>query len=35
MYESPELVLKRLLVLLLTGEKVALCKFRTLETLEV
>jgi hypothetical protein len=35
MYESPEVVLKRLLVLLLTGEKVALCKFWMLETLEV
>jgi hypothetical protein len=35
MHESPEIVLKRLLVLLLTGEKVALCKFWTLETLEV
>jgi hypothetical protein len=35
MYESPEVVLERLLVLLLTGEKVVLCKFWTLETLEV
>jgi hypothetical protein len=35
MYESPEVVLERLLVLLLTGEKVTLCKFWTLETLEV
>jgi hypothetical protein len=35
MYESSEVILKRLLVLLLTGEKVALCKFWTLETLEV
>jgi hypothetical protein len=35
MNESPELVLERLLVLLLTREKVALCKFWTLETLEV
>jgi hypothetical protein len=35
MYESPEVVLKGLLVFLLTGEKIALCKFWTLETLEV
>jgi hypothetical protein len=35
MHESPKIVLERLLVLLLTGEKVALCKFWTLETLEV
>jgi hypothetical protein len=35
MYESPEIVLERLLVLLLKGEKVALCKFWTLEALEV
>jgi hypothetical protein len=35
MNESPEIVLERLLVLLLTREKVALCKFWTLETLEV
>jgi hypothetical protein len=34
-YESSEVVLERLLVLLLTGEKVALCKFWALETLEV
>jgi hypothetical protein len=33
MNESPEIVLERLLVLLLTREKVALCKFWTLETL--
>jgi hypothetical protein len=33
--ESPEVVLKRFLILLLTREKIALCKFRTLETLEV
>jgi hypothetical protein len=35
MYESSEVVLERLLVLLLTGEKVPLCKFWSLETLEV
>jgi hypothetical protein len=35
MDESPEIVLERLLVLLLTLEKVALYKFWTLETLEV
>jgi hypothetical protein len=35
MNESPEVVLKRFLVLLFTREKVALCKLRTLKTLEV
>jgi hypothetical protein len=35
MHESPKIVLERLLVLLLTREKVALCKFWTLEALEV
>jgi hypothetical protein len=35
MHESPEIVLERLLVLLLTREEVALCEFRTLEALEV
>jgi hypothetical protein len=35
MHESPEIVLKRFLVLLLAREKVALCEFWTLETLEV
>jgi hypothetical protein len=35
MYESPEIVLERLLVLLLIGEKVDLCKFWKLEALEV
>jgi hypothetical protein len=33
--ESPKVILERLLVLLLTREKVALCKFWTLKTLEV
>jgi hypothetical protein len=33
--ESPEVVLERFLVLLLTREKVALCKLRTLKTLEI
>jgi hypothetical protein len=35
MYETPEVALERLLVLLLTREKVALREFWTLETLEV
>jgi hypothetical protein len=35
MNESPKIVLERLLVLLLAREKVALCKFWTLETMEV
>jgi hypothetical protein len=35
MHESPEIVLERLLVLLLTRKEVALCEFWTLETLEV
>jgi hypothetical protein len=35
MNESPEIVLERLLLLLLTRENVALCKLWTLETLEV
>jgi hypothetical protein len=35
MHESPEIVLERLLVLLFAREEVALCEFRTLETLEV
>jgi hypothetical protein len=35
MYESLEIVLERLLVLLLTREEVALCEFWTLEALEV
>jgi hypothetical protein len=35
MSESPEVVLERFLVLLLTREKVALCKLQMLKTLEV
>jgi hypothetical protein len=34
-HKSSEVVLKGFLVLLLTGEKVTLCKFWMLETLEV
>jgi hypothetical protein len=33
--ESPDVILERFLVLLLTQEKVTLCKLRTLKTLEV
>jgi hypothetical protein len=33
--ESPKVVLERFLVLLLTREKVALCKLWTLKTLEI
>jgi hypothetical protein len=33
--ESPKVILERLFVLLLTQEKVALCKFWTLKTLEI
>jgi hypothetical protein len=35
MHESLEIVLERLLVLLFAREKVALCEFWMLETLEV
>jgi hypothetical protein len=35
MRKSPEIVLERFLVLMLAREKVALCKFWTLETLKV
>jgi hypothetical protein len=35
MHKSPEIVLERLLVLLLTREEVTLCEFWTLEALEV
>jgi hypothetical protein len=35
MYESPEIVLERFLVLLFAPKEVALCEFSTLETLEV
>jgi hypothetical protein len=33
--ESPKVILERFLVLLLTQQKVALFKFRTLKTLEI
>jgi hypothetical protein len=33
--KPPKVILERFLVLLLTGEKVTLCKFWTLKTLEV
>jgi hypothetical protein len=33
--ESPKVILERFLVLLLTQEKVALCKFQMLKTLEI
>jgi hypothetical protein len=35
MNESPEVILERFLVLLLTRKEVALCELWTLETLEV
>jgi hypothetical protein len=34
MYESPEIILERFLVLLFAQKEVALCEFWTLETLE-
>jgi hypothetical protein len=33
--ESPKVILEGFLVLLLTRDEIALCKFRTLETLEI